>query len=133
MSDARRTFQRTFFRALADRPLDLMNPDHAALYEPIHESDDDPVVRLHDTIDFSAEESVQIVAGFRGTGKTTEFSRLEKMLWESDYFVVRVDLDEYLDLHSPIHITEFLLVLSGAINERMADDKLLGPGNTPSF
>lgn len=133
MTDDRRQFQRTFFRALSDRPLDLMNPDHGALYEPLHDADDDPVVRLHDTIDFSAEESVQIVAGFRGTGKTTEFSRLEKMLWESDYFVVRIDLDEYLDLHSPIHITEFLLVLSGAINERMADDKLLGPGNTPSF
>ncbi|TNE87983.1 MAG: hypothetical protein EP330_16995 [Deltaproteobacteria bacterium] len=133
MSNDRRRFQREFFRALADRPLDLMNPDHAALYEPLHELDDDPVVRLHDTIDFSAEESVQIVAGFRGTGKTTEFSRLEKMLWESDYFVVRVDLDEYLDLHSPVHITEFLLVLSGAINERMSDEKLLGKGNAPSF
>lgn len=133
MTDELRDYQRAFFRALRDRPLDLTDPDDARLYEPLHDKDEDPVVRLHDTIDFSAEESVQIVAGFRGTGKTTEFSRLEKRLWKSDYFVVRVDLDEYLDLHSPVHVTEFLLVLSGAISDRLSDERLLGDTGAPSF
>ncbi|TNE91386.1 MAG: hypothetical protein EP330_05305 [Deltaproteobacteria bacterium] len=132
MSDDLRSFQRAFFKRLRDRPLDLTVPADALLYEPLHEHERDPVVRLHDTIEFSASESVQIVAGFRGTGKTTEFSRLEQRLWASDYFVVRVDLDAYLDLHSPLHITEFLLVLAGAIAERMGEERLLG-STAPSF
>ncbi|MCO4744541.1 MAG: hypothetical protein KC912_07130 [Proteobacteria bacterium] len=133
MTDDLRSFQRAFFRALRDRPLDVTDPKDALLYEPLHDPIEDPVVRLHNTIDFSAEESVQIVAGFRGTGKTTEFSRLERRLWKSDYLVVRVDLDEYLDLHSPVHVTDFLLVLSGAISDRLADERLLGQEGPPSF
>jgi hypothetical protein len=128
MSDpAFRAFQREFFQALRDRPLDVQDPDDAKLYVPLHDQDTDPVVRLHDTIDFSIGESVQLVAGFRGTGKTTEFSRLEKRLWASDYLVVRVDLDEYLDLHTPIAISDFLLVLAGAVSDCLVDERLLGP------
>ncbi|MCB9676594.1 MAG: hypothetical protein H6737_15870 [Alphaproteobacteria bacterium] len=127
-AEAERLFrerQRTFFQALRDRPLDLEVPDDEALYEPLHEGVDDPVVRLLDTIDFSVGESVQLVAGFRGTGKTTEFSRLEKMLWNQDYLVIRVDLDDYLDLHSPVDVVDFLLVLSAAISDRLKSDRLL--------
>ena len=121
-----RSFQKQFFQALRDRPLDLNDPDDLALYEPLHDDAHDPVARLHDTIEFSVGESVQLVAGFRGTGKTTEFSRLEKRLWEDDYLVIRVDLDEYLDLHSPVDIIDFLLVLAGAISDKASDDRLLG-------
>lgn len=127
MQDAAfRAFQKQFFQALRDRPLDVNQAEDAALYEPLHQGASDPVVRLHDTIDFSVGESVQLVAGFRGTGKTTEFSRLEKRLWESDHLVVRVDLDHFLDLNSAVDITDFLLVLSGAIAETLVDERLLG-------
>lgn len=121
-----RARQRAFFQALRDRPLDLEVEADRALYEPLHDTVDDPVVRLHDTIEFSVGESVQLVAGFRGTGKTTEFSRLEQRLWDHDYLVIRVDLDDYLDLHSPVDIVDFLLVLSAAISDRLASDRLLG-------
>ena len=124
-SDFRR-FQKRFFQALRERPLDVSDPKDAALYEPLHDHAHDPVRRLHDTIDFSVGASVQLVAGFRGTGKTTEFSRLEQQLWAADYLVVRVDLDEYLDLYSPVEVTDFLLVLSGAISDRLRDKRLLG-------
>jgi hypothetical protein len=125
---ARRAFrdrQRAFFQALRDRPLDLENEEDQALYVPLREGVNDPVVRLHDTIDFSIGESVQLVAGFRGTGKTTEFSRLEKRLWEAGNLVIRVDLDHYLDLHSPVDVVDFLLVLSAAISDRLHGDRLL--------
>ena len=91
-----RELQRSFFRELRDRPLDISDPRDAALYEPLHDEEHDPVMRLFDSIDFSEVQSVQLVAGFRGTGKTTEFSRLEKVLWENDFVVIRVDLDDYL-------------------------------------
>jgi hypothetical protein len=69
---------------------------------------------------------VQLVAGFRGTGKTTEFSRLEQKLWEAGYLVVRVDLDEYVDMHSAVDVRDFLLVLAGAISEKLTNERLLG-------
>ncbi len=129
MTDADfRAFQKRFFQALRDRPLDVNRPEDELLYEPLHDPAHDPVERLHDTIEFSVGESVQLVAGFRGTGKTTEFSRLERRLWRSDHLVIRVDLDEYLDLTSPVDITDFLLVLSGAVGDRLQDERLLGPG-----
>jgi hypothetical protein len=121
-----RAFQKRFFQALRDRPLDVSDPADAALYEPLHDKAHDPVRRLYDTIEFSVGESVQLVAGFRGTGKTTEFSRLEQHLWGADHLVIRVDLDDYLDLYSPVDITDFLLVLAGAIGDRLRDERLLG-------
>lgn len=122
-----RTVQRTLFQALRDRPLDLMNEVDRKLYEPLHDDDHDPVKRLLDTIEFSENESVQLVAGFRGTGKTTEFSRLEKDLWEAGYVVIRVDLDEYVDMHSAVDIRDFLMILAGAISDRLTSERLLGP------
>jgi len=121
-----RTVQRALFQALRDRPLDLTDADDRKLYETLHDDDHDPVRRLFDTIEFSEDQSVQLVAGFRGTGKTTEFSRLEKDLWEAGYLVVRVDLDEYVDMHSAIDIRDFLLILSGAISDKLTDERLLG-------
>lgn len=123
-----RAIQRALFQALRDRPLDLMNEADRKLYEPLHDDDHDLVRRLFDTIEMAEHESVQLVAGFRGTGKTTEFSRLERDLWENGYLVVRVDLDEYVDMHSAIDIRDFLLILAGAISEKLTDDRLLGAG-----
>lgn len=121
-----RTVQRTLFQALRDRPLDLTDAEDRKLYEPLHDDDHDPVMRLFDTIEFSEDESVQLVAGFRGTGKTTEFSRLEKLLWEEGYLVIRVDLDEYVDMHSAVDIRDFLLILAGAISDKLTSERLLG-------
>lgn len=121
-----RTVQRTFFQALRDRPLNLLEEQDRKLYVPLHDDDHDPVKRLLDTIEFSGTESVQLVAGFRGTGKTTEFSRLERELWQNGFFVIRVDLDEYVDMHSPVDIRDFLLILAGAISDQLTKNELLG-------
>jgi hypothetical protein len=121
-----RAVQRALFQALRDRPLDLLDEADRKLYEPLHDDDHDPVTRLFDTIEFSEDESVQLVAGFRGTGKTTELSRLEMKLWENGYHVIRVDLDQYVDMHSAVDIRDFLMILAGAISDRLTDDRLLG-------
>lgn len=121
-----RAFQRQLFQALRDRPLNLLDEQDRKLYEPLYDDEHDPVRRLFDTIEFSDIESVQLVAGFRGTGKTTEFSRLEARLWENGYFVIRVDLDAYVDMHSAIDIRDFLLILAGAISDQLTSERLLG-------
>lgn len=124
-----RVFQGQFFQALRDRPLDLSHPEDELLYEPLHDEEHDPVRRLYDTIVFSKIESVQLVPGFRGTGKTTEFSRLERQLWSDNYLVMRIDLGEFLDLRSPLEVVDFLLILASAITEKLSDVRLLGPDN----
>jgi methionine-R-sulfoxide reductase len=53
-----RTIQRALFRALRDRPLNLMDEEDRKLYEPLHDDRHDPVKRLFDTIDFNEVESV---------------------------------------------------------------------------
>lgn len=126
MQSIDRNIQRALFRALRDRPLNLMEDEDRKLYEPLHDDRHDPVKRLFDTIDFSEVESVQLVAGFRGTGKTTELSRLEKDLWEAGFHVIRVDLDDFIDMHSPVDIREFLLILAGALSEQLTNERLLG-------
>lgn len=135
MSAIDRETQRRFFRALRDRPLDYADPEDRKLYQPLHPDGQDPVDRLFDTIDFSDGETTQLVAGFRGTGKTTEFSRLEARLWEEDHLVIRVDLDDYIDMHSPVEIAEFLLITAGAISDCLVSERLLGEeeGRKASF
>lgn len=118
--------RRRYTRNLKLRALDYSDASDRALYAPVHEGAHDPVARLMRTIDDDEDQSTQLVAGFRGTGKTTEFSRLEAMLWEGGYLVARVDLDEHIDHHSPIDVREFLLVMAGALGERLLDPRLLG-------
>lgn len=121
-----RGFQREFFRALQDRPLNLMEQADRDLYVNLHDEGHSPVDRLFRGIDFAGAESLQLVTGFRGTGKSTGFSELERRLWEAGYHVIRVDLDGYIDRISPIDIREFMLITAGAISDRLAEEKLLG-------
>ncbi len=121
-----RAYLKQFFRRLHDRPLDYSKDQDRKMYQPLHDEENDPVTRLFDNVEMSLDASLQLLAGFRGTGKTTEFSRLEKQLWEAGYPVVRVDLDHYVDRHSPVDIRELLLILAGAIGEQVSAPHLLG-------
>lgn len=116
---------RALHRRLRDRPLDYARAEDRALYQPVHDERHDPVERLLHTIEIGVEQSVQLVAGFRGVGKTTEFSRLESMLWERGYLVARIDLDEHLDLNTPVDVRDFLLLFAGALSESLLDDRML--------
>jgi len=118
-------FRRAFFHALRDRPLDLSDPADRALYVPLQEGDHDPVVRLYDTIELSGADSVQLVGGYRGTGKTTEFSRLRRALTERGYVVAYVDLEEHVDMHSPVNVTDFLLVMMSSVTETLVQEGLI--------
>lgn len=121
-----RGFKREFFRALSDRPLNLLNAEERALYVDLHEPGHSPIDRLFDGIDLAGTESVQLVTGFRGTGKTTGFSELERRLWEAGFWVIRIDLDGYVGHYSPINIRDFLLISAGAVGDKLADERLLG-------
>ncbi len=125
MSDPDTEFLRSFYQALEDEPLDWDDPRRVNLYErelvPV-----DPVVQLERRIQYSALESVQLVSGFRGTGKSTELRRLAHRLREQGALVVLSDMREYLNLEIPLDIGGFLVAIAGAFGEGLASPELLG-------
>ncbi|NJL27116.1 MAG: AAA family ATPase [Thermoanaerobaculia bacterium] len=118
-----REFRRHLFRALADEPLAPEDPRYLQLYEP----ESDVILHLKETINFSGTRSTQLLSGYRGAGKSTELRRLRQLLQTPDenYAVVLLDVEDYLDLHTPIDITIFLLVLCGAVGKQLHQQKLV--------
>jgi hypothetical protein len=119
-----RNFRRDFFRALDTGPLD---PATDARYLPLYEPESDVILRLKETINFAHGRSAQLLSGYRGAGKSTELRRLRQLLQAEgeDYAVLLIDVEDYLDLHMPIDITEFLLALCGAVGEKLQEGEFL--------
>lgn len=116
-----RAFRQAFFRALEDRPLTPTDPHYLPLYEP----ESDVILFLKETISFSPADSAQLLSGYRGSGKSTELRRLKQMLEAEGYAVLLIDLEDHLDLHTPIDVTDFLLALCGAVGEALRASALL--------
>ena len=112
-----RAFLKAFFQQTNDQPL---TPDDRR-YVPLYENPDiagfDPVESLTRTIEWTSGESVQLLSGFRGTGKSTELRRLKKRLDQSNYIVLLCDIEDYLNLSTPVDVSDFLLAISGAFGE----------------
>lgn len=117
MQPNERLYLKRFFQSVADEPLEAGDPRYIALYEDARLLGDDPVELLARAIEFSPGESVQLLSGFRGTGKSTELRRLEKRLVELGYQVVLIDIADYVNLSTPIDITDFLMALAGAFGD----------------
>ncbi len=118
-----RELRQAYFNHLGDRALEPDDP----LYVPLYEESSDVILVMKEAIDFSiGTDSVQLLSGYRGSGKSTELKRLRSLLHDSGYLVVLIDIEEHLDLHTPVDITDFLLALCGALGEALEDDSLLG-------
>jgi hypothetical protein len=119
-----RDFRKKFFQDLSDEPLDPTD----SRYQPLYEPESDVILNLKETISFSFGRSAQLLSGYRGAGKSTELRRLRQLLLEEDgkYAVVLLDIEDYLDLYTPIDITTFLLALCGAVGEKLRTEKLVG-------
>ncbi|MCC6555699.1 MAG: hypothetical protein IT372_22280 [Polyangiaceae bacterium] len=111
-----RQFLKAAFQAVADAPLEAADPRYVALDVARGE---DVVERLARGIEFSAGESIQLVTGFRGTGKTTELKRLERRLVEQGYEVVFTDADELLSMSNPVNARELIAALASDIGYRV--------------
>ncbi len=125
MEQDERIFLRDFFRAVSDRPLEPSDPYYVPLYERL--PGDDPVELLARGIEWTTGASVQLLSGFRGTGKSTELRRLKQRLERgTGYFVVLCDIEDYVNLSTPIDVSDFLMALIGALGEAVSDARLLG-------
>lgn len=126
MSPEDRQFLRAFFQAAADRPLDPDDPQYVHLYENESLAEDDPVELLARGIEWTPGKSVQLLSGFRGTGKSTELRRLRKRLRDGGFLVVLLDIEDYVNLSTPVDVSDFLMALAGAFGEALRDPTLLG-------
>lgn len=129
MSDDR-AFLKTFFQRVLDRPLEPDDGRYVDLYQGSAVLSDDPVERLAKAIEFSPGESVQLLSGFRGTGKSTELKRLAVRLQRAGFKVVFLDMDNYLSMSAPVDVSDFLTAIAGAFGEALAAPDLLGKDMT---
>jgi hypothetical protein len=122
-----RTFLRDFFRSVNDRSLDPAKDDeYIELYSNPEIAESDPVDLLARGIEWTSGEGVQLFSGFRGSGKSTELRRLRKRLQDSGYLVVLCDMEDYINLSTPIDISDFLMAVCGAFSEALETADLLG-------
>lgn len=86
-------------------------------YVPILEDhpEKDPILALWNRIDLAESESIHLLTGFRGNGKSTELKRLKKMLKESGCEVFMVDMLDYVLMTKPLTISDFILSLMAAL------------------
>jgi hypothetical protein len=121
-----------FYRQLADAPLD---PASDKRYVPLYGDDpdsvgEDPVELLARTVQWLPGESSQLLSGFRGTGKSTELRRLRDRLRAAGYHVAILDMEPYVNMSSPIDVSDFLIALAGAAGEALSGPDFLGVDET---
>lgn len=132
MAKADNAFLQSFYQQLIDKPLEPDDRLYVPLYEKGATSPSDPVNELQATIEWSPIESAQLFSGFRGTGKSTELRRLKAQLEKAppeqgSTKVVLCDMQEYLNLTTPIDVSDFLLAVAGAFGDALkTDPNLLG-------
>ncbi|MBN2526393.1 MAG: hypothetical protein JXR76_08365 [Deltaproteobacteria bacterium] len=127
MTPDEQQFLKEFYQALADRPLDPEEHWYQPFYK-LAAQHPDPVEDLLKGIEWAETlETAQLFSGFRGTGKSTELRRLQQRLAQNgQYKVLRCDMQEYLNLSTPIDISDFLIAIAGAFSEKLAEDDFLG-------
>ncbi len=110
-----------FYNALNDRPLEPDDP----YYEPFLEQGraaEDPIADLATRISWSESQSVSLLTGQRGSGKSTELRRLRKRLKEEGCTVFLCDMRDYMNLTTPVEVTDFLISVMGALSEAVKDE-----------
>lgn len=114
---------KSLYQALSDRPLSSDDPFYVPyMQEYTSEYEHDPVARLQTEIEYSSSESLQMVSGQRGTGKSTELLRLKSNLESSGYIVFHIDMLGYIHTAEPVDISDFLLASTLALAEAAGQD-----------
>lgn len=114
MQDEIRKFYQSFSGKRAE-PLEQDDPRYVPLLE--EHPGIDPILKLWKRIDLAESESVHLLTGYRGNGKSTELKRLKKLLEdESQCTVFLVDMFDYVFMTKPIEISDFILSLMAALS-----------------
>lgn len=97
---------------------------HDPLYVPILQQNPaaDPILLLFQRIDFAVSESVNLLTGFRGNGKSTELRRLKHLLEQQGHIVILTNMQEYVLMTKSLELGDFLLSLIAALTDRAVTD-----------
>ena len=120
MRDGDEDFLRTLTNAIREGALAPSDPRYVDVFDRSDDAEDDPVRLIARRIRFSeGGESVQLFSGYIGTGKSTQLLRLRRELEGSGFFVVLLDIEDYLNTSTPVDISDFLISLAGALGEHL--------------
>jgi len=117
LTEADRAFLMETLRRLADRPLTPEDRFYVPLYN--RPGAEDPVAKLQLLIETAGVESVQLFAGFKGCGKTTELFRLRSALQKQGNLVLYASALDYVDVGSPTDETTVLLAVAGSFSDAL--------------
>ena len=111
-----RTKLRAFNSSLNDEPLEPTDRCYVPYLEE-NKTSGDPIRELFTKISWSSAATVNLVSGQRSTGKSTELRRLRKLLEEDGCVVFLCDMHDYMNMTTPVEITDFFISTMGALNE----------------
>ena len=120
MADTDREYRKAFYRALnVHQGAGMLSEEEEfeRYYVPIYDQPDGPVgsdlvKEMATAIDFTTGGSVQLLAGYRGAGKTTELLRLCRVLDRDVYVPVYWDIEDYFNTELPLKEWAFLVGLA---------------------
>ncbi|MBK6441208.1 MAG: hypothetical protein IPH27_16430 [Actinomycetales bacterium] len=108
-----------------------IDPRQREYYVPIYERPEmrayDLVPKLRDAIDFSVAESVQLLSGFRGCGKTSELLRLKGELEGLGYRVAYLDIEDFFNTRLPLDLALFPHALAAGFAAALDKDPARPP------
>jgi len=115
---------REIYRSLSGKgalPLDPDDPYYVPILQETPEKD--PILMLWQRLDWSESESVDLLTGFRGNGKSTELRRLKKLLeTQSGAKVFLVNMLDFLLMTKPLELSDFVLSLMTALGQAVEQD-----------
>lgn len=118
---------RDLYKSLSGKGAEPLEPTDPR-YEPILQRDQqkDPILNLWQALDWSDAESVHLLTGFRGNGKSTELRRLRHLLRErSGAKVFLVDMLGFLMMTKPLEPSDFVLSLMTAFGQAVEQETQL--------
>jgi energy-coupling factor transporter ATP-binding protein EcfA2 len=119
---SRTTKLKTFFKAFSESEGAI--DTGSQYYVPILERnpDKDPILKLQKRIEFEESESVNLLTGFRGNGKSTQLRRLKKLLEESGCKVFLINMLDVMLMTKPMELSDLLLSMMAAFSEAIKDE-----------
>lgn len=104
-----------FNNKLVDEPLEPDDPCYVPYLE--NNRSGDPIAELFTRISWSSAATVNLVSGQRSSGKSTELRRLRKLLEKDGCVVFLCDMHDYMNMTTPVEITDFFISIMGALSE----------------
>jgi hypothetical protein len=113
---------KAFFKAFSDSadPLEPSSSNYVPIFEKNPEKD--PILSLKTRIEFEESESVNLLTGFRGNGKSTQLLRLKELLEQLGCKVFRINMLDVMLMTKPMELSDLLLSMMSAFSEAIKDD-----------